>query len=275
MTPPRVLTRATEDELVTAVSSNLYALFRAMQRLPGSEVVEGDKLSYHHVALTNPFFRGVWRTRLAPAEIDSAIDETITWFALRGAPDFFCWTDPQTQPANLAERLLRRGFDGNLVGDPGMVADLHALIEDSRPPDGFTIVPAITQEALLDWRDVFTAAFEMPTAGGQAWVEATLQAGWENTPWQLPVGYLEGKPVASSMIFKGAGVAGLYSVGVLPEARRQGLGTAITLRPLLEARQKGYHYAVLFSSRMAYSAYQRLGFREIAGKIGIYIFEKD
>jgi hypothetical protein len=44
---------------------------------------------------------------------------------------------------------------------------------------------------------------------------------------------------------------------------------------LLEALQQGYHYPVLFSSRMIYPAYHRLGSRGIAGKIGIYIFEKD
>jgi ribosomal protein S18 acetylase RimI-like enzyme len=130
-------------------------------------------------------------------------------------------------------------------------------------------------KSLADWRDVFTASFEMPTAGGQAWVEATLQAGLENAPWQLYVGYLQGKPVASSMLFIGAGVVGVYNIGVLPEARRQGLGAAITLQPLLKARRRGYHYAVLFSSRIAYPVYQRLGFREVDCKIGIYILEED
>jgi GNAT superfamily N-acetyltransferase len=77
------------------------------------------------------------------------------------------------------------------------------------------------------------------------------------------------------MLFNGAGVAGMYSIGVLPEARRQDLGAAITLQPLLEARQLGYHYAVLFSSRIAHPVYQRLGFREAAGRIGIYILEND
>jgi len=270
-----ILTNATEVELATAVSQNLHALFRAMRVLPGYEVVEGDRFSYHHAPLTNPFFRGVWRTRLTPAEIDLAIDEAIAWFAQRNAPDFYWWTDLQTEPANLAQRLLQRGFDGNEIGEPGMVADLHALKEDGRPPDGFTIVPVVTQQTLADWRDVFTAAFEMPTAGGQAWVEATLEAGLENAPWKLYIGYLADQPVATGMLFNGAGVVGVYSIGVLSAARRQGIGTAITLQPLLAARQQGYHYAVLFSSRMAHSVYHQVGFREVAGKIGIYVLEDD
>jgi hypothetical protein len=39
-----ILTHATEAELATAVSTNL-ALFRAMQLLPGCEVVESDRWS--------------------------------------------------------------------------------------------------------------------------------------------------------------------------------------------------------------------------------------
>jgi hypothetical protein len=69
-----VLTNATEAELATAVSQNLYALFRTMQVVSGCEVVESHRLNYHHTPLTNPFFRGVWRTRLAPAEVNAAID---------------------------------------------------------------------------------------------------------------------------------------------------------------------------------------------------------
>lgn len=270
-----ILTQATEPELATAVSENLYALFRAMQVLPDCEVVESSAFGYHHASLSNPFFRGVWRARLPAAKVEAAIDEVVAWFAQRNAPDFYWWTDPQTGPADLAERLLRRGFDGNEVGDPGMVADLHALNEPIQPPAGLIIRPVVDQETLADWRDAFTAAFEMPAAGGQAWYDATLQAGLEQSPWQLYVGYLKGKPVATTMLFKRAGVVGVYSVGVLTEARRQGIGAAITLQPLLEARQEGYHYAVLFSSRMAYSVYHQVGFREVSSKIGVYVLEQD
>jgi hypothetical protein len=44
MTGP-ILTYPTEAELATAVSAKLYTLFRAMQALPGCEVIESDQLS--------------------------------------------------------------------------------------------------------------------------------------------------------------------------------------------------------------------------------------
>jgi GNAT superfamily N-acetyltransferase len=170
--------------------------------------------------------------------------------------------------------LLRRGFDGNLEGDPGMALDLYAMHEETTPSQGLIIRQAVEPKSLLDWRDVFVAAYEMPVSGGQAWVDATLAAGGENAPWKMYVGYLDDQPVATSMLFHGAGVAGIYSIGTLPEMRRKGLGAAITSKTLWEARRAGYRFAVLFSSRMGNSVYQRLGFREVHCKIGIYIFEK-
>jgi GNAT superfamily N-acetyltransferase len=267
-----ILTQATEDELGLAVSENLYALFRSMQVLPGCELVEGERLSFHHAFPENPMFNGVWKTRLSEDEIDSEIDRVMEWFEQRNAPNFFWWTDSQSQPPDLVERLLKCGFDGNLEGDPGMALDLNILKEEN-PSDGLNILQAVDQVTLNDWRDVFAAAFEMPLSGGQAWVDATLSAGGANAPWKMYVGYLDKKPVATSMLFNGAGVAGIYAIGTLPEIRRKGFGSAITLKPLLDARRQGYRYAVLFATRLGYPVYEQLGFREVPCKIGIYILE--
>jgi predicted acetyltransferase len=63
-------------------------------------------------------------------------------------------------------------------------------------------------------------------------------------------------------VYYGAGVAGISSVATVPEARRKGVGSAVTLEPLKEARRLGYRIATLFSSEMAVSMYQKLGFKE-------------
>jgi ribosomal protein S18 acetylase RimI-like enzyme len=246
-----------------------------MQAIPGCELVENDNLHLHHAFPSNPIFKGVWKTRFSSEETETRIDEVLNWFDQRGAPYFFWWTDPQTQPLDLVERLMRRGFDGDLEGDPGMVINLKDLNEDVPAPSNLNIVQAREQKSLEDWRDAFAEAFEMPVSGGQAWVDATMSVGLENAPWQIYVGYLEGKPVASSILFLGAGVAGVHGVGTIPEARKQGIGAAMTLRPLRDARDQGYHFGVLFSSSLGYSVYKRLGFREVACKIGIYIMERD
>jgi len=269
-----ILTSPTETELVDAVHENLYSLFRSMQVLPGSEVLESDKIAYHHALPRNPMFKGAWRTRLPAEEAEALIDETLAWFSERKSSAFYWWTDPRTQPADLGERLLERGFDGSTEGEPGMVADLAALDQDARTPSGLTVRQVATLGALVDWCDVFTASYELPEAQGQAWYVATVQAGLEDAPWKMYVGYLRGQAVATSLLFNGAGVAGVYSVGTLPTERGKGIGTAITLKPLLDARQQGYRFAVLFPSRRGYSVYRRLGFREVASRIGAFVMDE-
>jgi GNAT superfamily N-acetyltransferase len=67
----------------------------------------------------------------------------------------------------------------------------------------------------------------------------------------------------------GAGTAGIYFVMTIPEARRQGIGAAITLKALQEARELGFQTGVLGASSMGHSVYKSIGFKEYC-RIGIY-----
>ncbi len=290
MNPDVALTNLTEAQLETAVEENLFDLFRAMAAiLPDSEIVESDKLSYHLTFPTNPMFKGVWQTRLQADEVEAAIDQTIAWFKARNAPFFFWWTGPGTQPRDLGERLMARGLLSmeeqmedlapgirqTAAGAPGMVADLRQMNEAllAQTPPGFTIEEAHTETALLDFKRVFVDSYEIPDWAGQAWVDAALKVGIGQTPWRMYVGYLNGEAVATNMLFNGGGVASVYAVATLPSARGQGIGAAITLKPLLKAREMGYRYAVLFSTEMGVGVYERIGFKLTSARINRYLWQ--
>jgi ribosomal protein S18 acetylase RimI-like enzyme len=286
------LVQASEIELATAVQTNLFALFRAMATtLPGGELVEGGNLSRHHTFPTNPMFKGVWGTNLPSDEVDSAIDEAIDWFGARNAPYFFWWTGPGTSPADLGARLqahglldmagqqreLASGIRQTEQGAPGMVADLNQVDESllTKTPPEFVIQEVSRKTGLYDFKKVFVETYEIPEWAGQAWVDATQTIGIGQTPWRMFVGYLGGEPVATNMLFNGAGVASVYAVATLPASQRMGIGAAITLKPLLDVRKMGYRYGVLFSTEMGIRVYQRIGFRLISGRINRYLWRNE
>ena len=85
------------------------------------------------------------------------------------------------------------------------------------------------------------------------------------------IAYQDGAAVGTSALLLHAGVAGIFAVATIPRARRRGIGAALTLVPLLEARRRGYRVGTLQSS-MGFPVYQRLGFREVSRPIEMYLW---
>lgn len=289
MSRDTILTVATDRELGLAVFRNLHALFRAMANGLGGEVDEGKNLSRHFSFPTNPMFKGVWETRITNETADQVIEETIAWFKKRNAPYFFWWTGPETTPEDLPKRLqahslidmaeqqkeLATGIKQTELGAPCMIAELSRMNESvmGKTPQGFEVREVSSESELYDFKSVFVETYEIPDWAGQAWVDAALKIGIGKTPWRVYVGYLDGKPVATNMLFNGGGVASVYAVATLPSAQGQGIGAAITLKPLLEARDRdGYKYAVLFSTEMGVKVYERIGFRMTDVRINRYLW---
>jgi ribosomal protein S18 acetylase RimI-like enzyme len=86
-------------------------------------------------------------------------------------------------------------------------------------------------------------------------------------------GRINGEVVATSSLFLGSGVAGIYNVARLSKVRRRGIGNAMTLEPLREARALGYQIAVLASSQLGVGVCRKIGFKEYC-KIGQYLWTK-
>ncbi len=278
-----------EAGLTNAVQENLFDLFRAMaSTLPESEIVETEKLSWHLCFPTNPMFKGVWKARLSPGEADAAIDETLAWFKERNTPFMFWWTGPGTRPDDLGERLqahglldmaeqtqeMASGIVSTARGAPCMVADLSKMNEEvlTKIPQGFTIAEVQNEADLHDFKRVLIEGYEIPEPMANGWVQAALRVKIGNTPWKMYLGRLDGKPVATNMLFNGAGVAGIYGVATVPGARRKGIGAAISLAPLMDAREMGYRHAVLFSTDMATGVYERIGFQMTETRLNRYLW---
>jgi len=153
-----------------------------------------------------------------------------------------------------------------------MAADLRTLSEDKVESNQLSVVRVEDHETLRKWIHIASIGFHVPFEFEDTWYKFFAETACAS-PFRTYLALLDGKPVATSQLFTSAGVAGIYNVTCLPEARGQGVGTAAVLAPLLEAREMGYQVGILQASSMGYNVYRRIGFQDF-GKLSLYLWEQ-
>jgi ribosomal protein S18 acetylase RimI-like enzyme len=251
----------TRTALASAVKENLYAFFRSFSRSAVAEFSESAGLARWHTRIPHPWFNAVLVARPPAGDDAETIRETQQYFRARGVPIFTWWLEPGLQITEWANSLLPHGF-GFDHNTPGMALDLAALPEAISHTARPEIREVENLEALQTWAVTFCQGYQLPKAMTPAFYELVASLGLD-LPFRYYLGLLDGMPVATSTLFLGAGVAGIYNVATLPQARGQGLGAQITLHPLRQAREMRYSAGVLQSSEMGFSLYRRLGFEKV------------
>lgn len=258
--------------MAAAIEANWIAAFGHWSSTPRIELHddEPDLRWYVTPGVPVTLFNHAYFTRLAQgADIDARIGAVVGSFAEHEVP--FMWTvGPFTQPSDLGERLQSRGLS-HADELPGMAVDLHALNGDVSLPSGLVVERVSDEEALRECIEVMRVGFELPELTSEVFFEAFTAVGLgEESPLRSYLGRLDGRAVAASSLLAAAGVGGIYNVATLPEARRQGLGAAVTMGALRDARELGYRIGVLQSSRMGFGVYRRLGFEQ-HGAYHVYV----
>jgi GNAT superfamily N-acetyltransferase len=257
-----ILEEMAPEALVAAVEDNLTAYLASYAGVPGAQIYWDLDIMWVLTGIAEPFFNAVLRTRLPREHLAGRIEAVLAVFQARGVPMLW-WVTPSTQPPELGSALEAQGLTYRGEGS-AMAADLSALPENAPTPEGFAVEEVRDVVTLLEWIRTNEAAYgARPAPADVAYVRAESSLGFEPEPsYRRYLGRLNGEPVATSALFLGAGVAGLYAVATVPWARRRGIGAAISLAPLRAARDLGYRVAVLESSALGAGVYRTLGFRE-------------
>jgi ribosomal protein S18 acetylase RimI-like enzyme len=245
-----ILTDLTPATLTRAIEENLFSLFRAIGRLPGGRLEESEEMLWFSTGLPSPMFNGVARTQVLTASP-----------ALFDRP-FFWWTGPQSSPPDLDDRLATAGLQESGRDWPGMAMALEDIDEEQAAPPGVEIEPARTEAGLELWGRIYCAAHDLPPWSADSWIEAARRLGFRDLPWEHWTALFDGEPAGVGLSHTGGGVVGLYGIGTLPSARRRGVGSALTLVPMLAARDDGFGAAILHATPDGVRLYPRLGFRE-------------
>ena len=204
----------------------------------------------------------VMRTQLRGSELKEQIHASLAPFREQRLPMLW-WVFPRSRPHNLSVHL--EAADLYLRDDePGMAVDLYTLPAPVDRMRDLTITEVEDAESLQDWIQASAVSFGADIVDidpNYIRFEHSLHWG-KHLPYRRFLARLHGVPVATSALFLGAGVAGLYSVGTVSAARRQGIASALSLVALQAARAGGYRIGVLEASQDGYHVYHKLGFRE-------------
>lgn len=239
----------------------------------GAIVHDEPELLWFVTSLPYQFVNGIARADFPPERFEKTFDEKLTQLTALRVP--MAWLiGPSTQPAGLGNHLQKRGWTLDDAA-PGMAVDLRTLDELLMLPSSLTIRFVNDETMLKTWLRTLIVGSEIPEEGLALLLDAVAKHGYKEDPdLRYYLGLFDDEPVATSLLYLAGGVANIYCVATLPQARGQGFGTALTLEALLDARKLGYRIGTLQSSPMGFNLYRRLGFREY-GAFQVYFWQAE
>ena len=261
-----------EQTIVKAIKANLFDYYDYLGHSPQAELKDTPEFKWLMTGIPHSFLNHVLRTQLPSNQVDGKIKEMLAYFHSKGISEFSWWVEPDSGPPDLNKHLLSHGLIYT-DDEPGMSCNLHEMNEEVTTSSAFTVKCVQDSAMLRQWVQVAITGYGLPEQCAGACFNLFAGLGFD-LPLRNYIGFLNGLPVACSQLFLGAGVAGIYWVATVPEARKQGLGTALTLAPLCEARELGYTVGILHPSKMGYKVYQGIGFREYC-RLGYFLASAD
>ena len=181
------------------------------------------------------------------------------------------WVGPNASPADLGKSLRAAGFHC-FKHFPGMAMDLRHIARSDRVPANLKLSQvtdfSIFRKHEHPYFGPMTTERRRNFLEGERWLCAVRpQRAFAF------VASIDGEPVGHALIFLGAGVAGVFDVGVVRRARGRGIGRAVTVAAVSHAKRLGYRYAVLQASGEGEQVYRKIGFEEVC-RISLWFHSK-
>jgi len=258
-----------QQKIVRMIDEQFHSCWRWL--LSGA-CVETEKRSDCQRLVTgmhHPLFNCVMQARFPRDEADRRVREILGLFKSQGLP-LSWYVAPSSEPVHLGEILKAEGMV--LYSSPvGMTIDLGRVRDDLPTPEELSISRVSDMRSSADFCSVLGAGFEFPSDVAESLMKLDAAHGFEegNTRTDY-VGYVEGKPVASTMMHLLPESAGIYCVATIPEMRKKGIATAMLLRALQDAKAKGYKIAVLHAKLAGAGVYRRIGVLDQPWKVDWY-----
>lgn len=251
------------QDCVEATEQNFWGLWERFGRAPGGTLHEEDEAVWFDTVLTQLPYNGVLKF-CNNEKVEPLIDRICAHYEHRRVP--YIWiVHPSSKPSNLSNLLEQRGL---VLAEviPGMTMDLNDLPPREAFSPNVIVQEATTKADFLAAQELIAWRWDVPDKDRQQHRDLALsfRVGEPGTGLRCWVAHLDGKPVSKVLLHLHKGVAGIHGVATKPEARGRGLARALALEALNTARDSGYTIAMLHSSVMARSLYEKIGFRQVS-----------
>lgn len=264
----------TTEELFNFNHTNFIKFFEWYTKTPKGNMYQNDRILRYETEITGPLWYGILTTSCKEEEADDLIEEQMNYFHSKGYPGFMWYVISSTNPPNMSEKLEAHDFSKIDTTSPMMSIDLYDLPERKEIP-GLEIKPVRSKEEMRKFDKVLETQFPLGEEVFKKIYDIECSYGFdEECARQLYVAYQDGVPVSTNFMILDGDVAGMYKTATRPDYCRRGIGTAITLDPLYDAKDKGYKVGVLQSTEAGFKVYSRLGFKE-DGKLDWYMYTWD
>jgi ribosomal protein S18 acetylase RimI-like enzyme len=245
--------------LIELSDLNYAEATRELTRRSGGVVLDEDGLLLYAGAHPLPVLvNGVMRTGTGPAAAE-VLARADRFFAARGRG--YTVSIRAHADGDLLDAASSAGLT-TFGSPPAMV--LEGRLADADPPRGVKLAPVVGAEDVAAFAAVSGAAYA--TYGMPPDVAPAILAHRDVVVAPHVVAFLarvDGKPVAAAMTILTHGVAGIYWVGTVPEARGRGLAELVTRAATNAGFDLGARVASLQASTMGEPVYQRMGYFEV------------
>jgi len=252
-----------------AFEYNLLARWQSAAVWQGLSLESTPEMVSTRSEVPDPMFNNVLKTRLNAGLVDASVEAVMERARLKNVPIRW-WVGPWTEPDNIAECLLEKGFHEErrqfLMG-----VQLKKITPVSS--SGVRIEYVNTADSLSCWSDVVLEGLDLPPYTYQPWKEMVDAVGWQpDGPWHHFLGFREKDAVGAVSVFAECGVAVLDQWVVLPGCRKRGMGKAMLLHALTHVRNRGFHIGLLLADPAISVFLKTLGFREFC-PVSLYEWE--
>ncbi len=250
------------------VEENLWSMWSQFGRAPGCALHDDDGVVWFETPIPVPPYNMVVRCQVGD-DADEAIASVFSRFRHRAVP-FIWFVHPRACPADLESRLERHGFTA-VEQVTGMAMDL--TVAPARPivPPGVELhqVTPANQQALF--MEFVAARWHVPAAARPhlALIADAFRIGAAGSPNRAWIAVRDGMAIAKVFTHDVGDVVGVYGMATRSASRGLGLGRALCVTALADARERGRRLAVLHSSPMAIPLYRSVGFRD-AGRFSLF-----